>query len=211
MDAIAKLNLDYLLNSKYFVVDFENTGGSLWKGHKITGIGVCVVEPYQGKFKVIQKFSTLVNPEREISQFIENLIGIKTVEVNSDKYPTIDKVFSKLEKMSFNRIFTAHAVKADYNMFDYLYFQKYSKHYKVNGLDTLKLAKRILGIKKANIKHVSELFEINTGQHHEPDFDAYVAAVILMKSLKLLRKDPSLFEEFKLCFSEFKDLYQEKK
>ncbi len=198
-----KLDLDYFLKNKYFVIDFENTGGSLWKGHKITGVGVCIVEPDNPIFKITYKYSTLVNPEREISTFIENLIGIKADEVNTEKYPKIDDVFKKLETLQKkNLIFTAHAVRVDYNMYNYLYFQKYNQHLNTICMDTHKLAKKILNIKKANIAHVSELFNINTGMHHQPDFDAYVAAVILIRSLEELKQNSKLLEDFQSCISE---------
>ncbi|MBU1075861.1 MAG: hypothetical protein KKH98_01120 [Spirochaetes bacterium] len=199
------LGLDFFFNNEYFVIDFENTGGSLDKGHKITGVGVCIVQPQKNKFQVSQKFSTLVNPEREISTFIENLIGIKSDEVNNSNYPKIDEVFNTLEGLYGNtRIFAAHAVKVDYTMYDYLYFQKYKTHLKAVALDTLKLAKKILEIKKANIGRVAELFNINSGSHHQPDFDAYVASVILMESLAQLKKNHKLLDDFKECLSEFK-------
>lgn len=199
-----KIDMDYFLNSKYFVVDFENTGGSLKKGHKITGVGVCIVEPSKGKFIISEKYSTLVNPERNISKFIENLIGIKTKEVNNDKYPKIDSVFKNLEDMYKNDIiFTAHAVKVDYTMYDYLYFEKNNKHLDTIAMDTLKLSKKILEIEKANIGSVAELFEMNSGNHHQPDFDALVASKILIKSLEALKADNKLFEEFKNCYTHF--------
>ena len=55
----------------YSVVDIETTGHG-YKGQKITEISVFL---FDGQ-KVIDEFTSLVNPEQRIPHFITNLTGI---------------------------------------------------------------------------------------------------------------------------------------
>ncbi|MDD5066841.1 MAG: exonuclease domain-containing protein [bacterium] len=201
---IEAMDLDYFQKNAYFVVDFENTGGNLSDGHKITAVGLCIVQPRGEKMKITKKFSTLINPEREIPEFIEKLIGIKTSQVNNPRYPKVEKIFEKLEKMfNYDKIFVAHGTKFDYNMYNHLYLQKYRKNLHCVHVDTCKLAKKLFDINKANIGNMAELFELDFGRHHQPDFDAYVASQILIKSLRLLRRKPELLSDFRTSVSIF--------
>lgn len=198
MRSIESMDTAYFLKSEYFVIDFENTGGSLAEGHKITAVGICVVKPRRGRFRITRRFSTLVNPEREIPEFIEKLIGIKTAQVNSSRYPKIEKIFGKMEKLFNNdKIFVAHGGRFDYSMYNYLYFQKYKRNLFCVSMDTHKLAKRIFDIRRANIGNIAELFELTSGKQHEPDFDSFVASQVLMRALRLLERKPLLLADFK--------------
>ena len=55
----------------YTVVDIETTGNG-YKGSKITEISIFV---FDGK-KIVDEFTSLVNPESNIPAFITNLTGI---------------------------------------------------------------------------------------------------------------------------------------
>ena len=185
------------LPEKYFVIDFENTGGSLWYGHKITAYGICIVEKCGGVFKISETYRNYVNPGREIPRFIEELIGIKTEEVNIPEYLSIEDEFEKIEKiLTKDMIFTAHCVGVDYDMFNYLYYQKYGRHLEILGIDTCQFAKNIIGLKKCGIAAISEYYNFDCGKHHEPEFDAYVAAQVLIKSIELACSEQKLREVF---------------
>ena len=56
----------------YAIVDIETTGNG-YKGSKITEISIFI---HDGK-KVVNEFTSLVNPESTIPVFITNLTGIK--------------------------------------------------------------------------------------------------------------------------------------
>ena len=71
----------------YTVVDIETTGNG-YKGSKITEISIFV---FDGK-KVIDEFTSLVNPEQNIPAFITNLTGITNAMVrNAPKFFEIAK------------------------------------------------------------------------------------------------------------------------
>jgi DNA polymerase-3 subunit epsilon len=75
----------------YAVVDIETTGhGS--KGQKITEISALI---FDGK-KIVNEFTSLVNPEQNIPVFITNLTGITNAMVrNAPKFYEIAKKSSR--------------------------------------------------------------------------------------------------------------------
>lgn len=194
------------LPEKYFVIDFENTGGSINKGHKVTGVGVVVVEKINDEYKITKRFTTLVNPERSISPFVEKLVGIKSSEVNSDKYPKIEPVFDKLLNMFGNdKIFVAHGIGVDFKMFNYLYEQKFGNELKCLGLDTHKLAKKLLGCSKNSIGNLFNRYNFTNSRHHQPDFDAEVASCILIESLNKIDNENLDINNFIINLPKIKD------
>jgi DNA polymerase-3 subunit epsilon len=72
---------------RYTVVDIETTGNG-YKGSKITEISIFA---FDGKV-VLNEFTTLINPERNIPNFITNLTGITNAMVkNAPKFYEVAK------------------------------------------------------------------------------------------------------------------------
>mgnify|MGYP006143580479 CR=1 FL=1 len=61
-----------LREESFVVVDVETTGGSPWRGHRVTEVAAVRV---QGG-RIADTYSTLVNPERPIPSMITGLTGI---------------------------------------------------------------------------------------------------------------------------------------
>ncbi|EGI74742.1 DNA polymerase III epsilon subunit [Pseudoalteromonas distincta] len=94
-------------NRVYSVVDIETTGG-LKGGNRITEIGIVKVR----HGKVIDTWTSLVNPERHIPGFITSLTGISDSMVyNAPVFADIVKPL--LDKLA-GSIFVAHNVNFDY-------------------------------------------------------------------------------------------------
>ena len=94
----------------FVIVDVETTGGSP-KNSKITEIAMY---KFNGT-AVIDEFSTLVDPEMEIPEFIVRLTGITNAHVqNAPKFYEIAKQIIEFCK---DCIFVAHNVSFDYGMF----------------------------------------------------------------------------------------------
>jgi len=175
---------------RYFVIDFENTGGSLWKGHKITAYGICIVEKIYGVYKITNSYTNFINPDRKIPKYIEDLIGIKTDFVINGNFPYIENEFEIINNLfEDDMIFTAHCVGVDFGMFDYLYYQKFQTHRAAFTIDTCYLSKNILDLEFGSIGKIAEYYQFSCGKHHQPDFDAYVAAQILIKSIEICAND----------------------
>ena len=93
----------------YTVIDIETTGNGP-KGQKITEISIFL---FDGK-KVLDEYTTLVNPEQNIPPFITNLTGITNAMVRNA--PKFSEVARKVEEMTKDTIFVAHNVNFDYNI-----------------------------------------------------------------------------------------------
>src|SRR5882757_581953 len=93
----------------FAIVDIETTGGSPERGDKITEICILV---HDG-LTVVDKFSTLLNPERRIPQMISRMTGISDEMV--EKAPKFFEVAKKIVEMTEGNIFVAHNVNFDYS------------------------------------------------------------------------------------------------
>ena len=93
----------------YTVIDIETTGNGA-KGQKITEISIFV---FDGK-KVLDEYTTLVNPEQNIPAFITNLTGITNAMVRNA--PKFYEVAEKIAEITKDTIFVAHNVNFDYNI-----------------------------------------------------------------------------------------------
>ena len=92
---------------KFAIVDIETTG-SYAGAHGITEIAIIVHDTE----KVIETFSTLINPESNVSPFVTRLTGI-TNEMLRDA-PKFHEVAKQIWNMTENAIFVAHSVNFDY-------------------------------------------------------------------------------------------------
>ncbi len=92
---------------KYAIVDIETTGG-LYKRDKITEIAIVL---HDGA-KVLNQFSTLVNPERSIPPEITRITGITNAMVRDA--PKFYEVAKDIVELLEGAIFVAHNVRFDY-------------------------------------------------------------------------------------------------
>jgi DNA polymerase-3 subunit epsilon len=92
----------------YAIIDIETTGGSAVY-ERITEIAVFI---YDGE-KVIDQFTSLVNPERPIPYYITKLTGINDQMV--ERAPTFEQLAPKIDQITEGCFFVAHNVTFDYN------------------------------------------------------------------------------------------------
>ena len=93
----------------YAVVDIETTGNGP-KGQKITEISALI---FDGK-KIVNEFTSLVNPEQNIPAFITSLTGITNAMVRNA--PKFFEIAKKVAEITKDTIFVAHNVNFDYNI-----------------------------------------------------------------------------------------------
>ena len=87
----------------YSVVDIETTGNG-YKGQKITEISIFI---FDGE-KIIDEFTSLVNPEQKIPYFITNLTGITEAMVRTA--PKFYEIAKKVAEITKDTVFVAHNV-----------------------------------------------------------------------------------------------------
>lgn len=97
-----------MMKKEYAIVDIETTGGNA-SGSRITEIAIII---HDGA-NVIDRWETLVNPQKEIPITIFALTGINNEMVRDA--PIFDDIADKVFEMLNDRIFVAHNVNFDYS------------------------------------------------------------------------------------------------
>ncbi|MFS4416973.1 PolC-type DNA polymerase III [Maribacter sp. 2307ULW6-5] len=93
----------------YSIVDIETTGGGK-EGHRITEISIF---RFDGQ-RVVDEFTSLVNPQCPIPGFITGLTGIDDAMVR--RAPQLRDVAPKIMALTQDAVFVAHNVNFDYNI-----------------------------------------------------------------------------------------------
>ena len=169
-----------LLDDEFTVFDIETTGLSKERD-KITEIGAVKIKDG----KIIDKFSTFVNPQMPISEEITKLTGI-TDDMVKDA-PTINEVLPEFMKFFGDGILVAHNAS-----FDTGFIRRYAE---VCGLgeinntivDTLEIARSLLkDLKKHKLDMVCERLGVSLNGHHRAVNDAQATAEVFIKFLQML-------------------------
>jgi DNA polymerase-3 subunit epsilon len=156
----------------YVVVDVETTGGKQPQ-HRITEIGA--VKMINGE--IVDKWSSLINPQRHISSFITKLTGISNDMVKDA--PLFSEVADSLSQFMQNSVFVAHNVNFDYGFFKQEY-QRLDHHFVMPKLCTVReMRKQFPGLKSYSLGNLCETFDISLESHHRALCDAEAAAVLL--------------------------------
>ncbi|WP_050581765.1 MULTISPECIES: exonuclease domain-containing protein [unclassified Pseudoalteromonas] len=160
-------------NRIYSVVDIETTGG-LKGGNRITEIGLVKVQ----HGKVIDTWTSLVNPERHIPGFITSLTGISDSMVYNA--PVFAEVVKPLIDKLAGSIFVAHNVN-----FDYGFIKKECEmaghFFKMPKMCTVvESRKAFKGLKSYSLGNLSTHFNLNLTSHHRALADATATAELLL-------------------------------
>ena len=149
----------------YTVVDIETTGNG-YKGSKITEISIFV---FDGK-KIVDEFTSLVNPEQNIPPFITNLTGITNAMVRNA--PRFYEIAKKVEEITKDTIFVAHNVNFDYNIIQEE-FKNLGFDFKRKKLCTVRLSRKIIpGLNSYSLGNICTHENIPINGRHRAKGDA---------------------------------------
>ena len=166
----------------YAIVDIETTGGSS-RLERITEIAIFV---HDGT-RIIDEYTSLINPERNIPYFITSLTGI-TNEMVEDA-PKFFEVARKIVEMTEGKVFVAHNARFDYS-FIRQEFNMLGYNYKRPLLDTVALSRKLLpGHSSYSLGNLCKDLGIEISGRHRASGDA-MATVRLLELL--LEKDKTL-------------------
>lgn len=115
-------------------VDLETTGATA-TADRITEVGIVTVDA-----DGVREWSTLVNPETRISEFITQLTGITNTMVEGA--PTFDAVADEVLEQLRGRTFIAHNARFDYGFLKNE-FARLGKDFRANVLCTVKLSRAL--------------------------------------------------------------------
>lgn len=158
-------------NTEYAIVDIETTGGNA-SGSRITEIAIII---HDGK-NVIDRYETLVNPEKEIPLSIFGLTGINNEMVANA--PIFDDISEKVLEMLTDRIFVAHNVNFDYSFVRHQLEQAGFK-WTARKLCTVRAARKIKpGLGSYSLGNLCNSLNICLENRHRAGGDADATAIL---------------------------------
>lgn len=162
------------MNERYAIIDIESTGGLVGRD-RITEIGIVLME----EGKVVDTYSTLVNPERSIPEFVSRITGITDEMVASA--PKFYEVARDVVEWTEGAYFVAHNVDFDYR-FIRAEFEALGYTFTRRKLCTVKLTRKFFpGLKSYSLGKLIKHFNIRVNSRHRALDDAIAAAELFKK------------------------------
>lgn len=156
----------------YAVIDVETTGLSS-KTEKITEIAIYI---HNGE-RIVEEFSTLINPETKIPFHITRLTGINNQMVKDA--PKFYEIAKKIIEITEGKIFVGHNVSFDYN-FIKSEFKSLGYDFSRKTLCTVKLARKLIpGKKSYGLGNLCKELGIKVQNRHRAPGDALATSKIL--------------------------------
>jgi DNA polymerase-3 subunit epsilon len=157
----------------YVVVDVETTGGS-GEHHRVTEIGA--VKVVNGE--VVDRFQTLLNPQRTIPPNIIRLTGITPDMVAGA--PCFADIADDFQEFMKDAIFVAHNVEFDYGFIAREY-ARLGRPFRYPKLCTCASMRKLYpGHRSYSLAALCAQFDISLQQHHRALCDAKAAAELLL-------------------------------
>ncbi|HOZ15445.1 MAG TPA: 3'-5' exonuclease [Tenuifilaceae bacterium] len=156
----------------YAVVDIETSGGRA-QVDKITEIAIYI---HDGE-KIVDEFSTLINPEVYIPSFITRLTGI-----NNDMVATAPKFYEVAKKivlMTEGCLFVAHNAPFDYR-FIQEEFKRLGYNYQRQTMCTVRMSRKIIpGMGSYSLGNLCQNLGITINNRHRAAGDALATTKLL--------------------------------
>ncbi|MFT3796013.1 exonuclease domain-containing protein [Flavobacterium sp.] len=163
--------------NQYAIVDIETTGGNA-SGSRITEIAIII---HDGQ-KIIDRFETLVNPEKEIPVPIFALTGINNEMVRHA--PIFDDIAEQVHGLLNERIFVAHNVNFDYSFVRHQLEQAGFK-WTARKLCTVRAARKIKpGLASYSLGNLCRSLDIPLENRHRAGGDAEATAVLFSRLME---------------------------
>ncbi|HTE32276.1 MAG TPA: exonuclease domain-containing protein [Chryseolinea sp.] len=161
----------------YAIVDIETTGGYAEK-HRITEVAIY---NHDG-IKVTDTFHSLINPGRNIPQFITGLTGITTEMVFNS--PSFEEIADEILKRLQGKIFVAHNAHFDYSFLK-KEFEQIGINLQTKKLCTVRLSRKIIpGLRSYSLGSLAESLGIEITNRHRAGGDAAATVRIFDQLLK---------------------------
>lgn len=176
---------------KFAIIDLETTGGTAVR-ERITEIAIAI---HDGE-KVLETFSTLVNPERSIPYSITQITGI-TDEMVRDA-PKFYEIAKKVVELTEGCIFVAHNVRFDYS-FIQEEFRRLGYSYVRKQLCTVKMARQAMpGFRSYSLGNLIDQLGIQVENRHRALDDTLATVKVFEKIIAIENGTGSMQERVNL-------------
>lgn len=160
----------------FAIVDIETTGGNFHKD-RIIEIAVVIHDGH----KIVDEYTTLVNPGQHIIPFIVNLTGINNEMVRHA--PDFSAVAEKIYEITHDKIFVAHNAKFDYGFLK-AEFRRANLNFRCKQLCTVEMSRKVFpGMRSYSLGNLCHDLNISINGRHRAYGDAAATASLLEKML----------------------------
>ena len=149
----------------YSIIDIESNGA----GYRKECIIDIAIYRYDGQ-KIIDQFISLVNPESDITPFVQKLTNITPRMVKTA--PKFHEIAKRIVEITANTTLVGHNIDFDYRMLRQS-FQRLGYDFKISTLDTIPLAKKLIPDEVSySLGKLVKSLGIPLTNHHRADGDA---------------------------------------
>lgn len=168
---------DDLASLPYAVVDVETTGTRAG-GDRVTEFAAIVVE----NGAIVERFETLVNPQRPIPPWISALTHI-TWDMVKDA-PTFHDICDEVLRVLGGRVFVAHNAAFDWRFVSAEVQRATGQRLEGRTLCTVRLARRLLPqLRSRKLDNLAVFYDVEIPARHRAGGDAIATARILLRLL----------------------------
>jgi len=166
-----------MIKQEYAIVDIETTGGNA-SHSRMTEIAI-IIHDGSG---IINRWETLINPQKEIPVAIFALTGINNEMVKNA--PIFDDVSEKILEMLTGRIFVAHNVNFDYSFVRHQLAES-GFTWTAKKLCTVRAARKIRpGLRSYSLGKLCHSLDIVLENRHRAGGDADATAILFSRLLE---------------------------
>jgi len=163
--------------TEYAIVDIETTGGNAGNS-RITEVAIIIHDGIQ----ILERYETLVNPQKDIPFSIFALTGINNEMVASA--PIFDDVAETIATLLTDRVFVAHNVNFDYSFIRHQLEESGFK-WTARKLCTVRASRKIRpGFPSYSLGNLCRSLEIPLENRHRAGGDADATALLFSKLLE---------------------------
>ncbi|MBK1894929.1 3'-5' exonuclease [Chryseobacterium paridis] len=149
----------------YSIIDIESNGA----GYRKECIIDIAIYRYDGQ-KIVDQFISLVNPESDITPFVQKLTSITPKMVKTA--PKFHEIAKRVIEITQNTTLVGHNIDFDYRMLRQS-FKGLGYDFKINTLDTIPLAKKLIPDEASySLGKLVKSLGIPLTNHHRADGDA---------------------------------------
>ena len=170
----------------YTIIDIESNGAPFRK-ESIIEIAIYRFDGHE----ITDQFISLVNPEAEITSFVQKLTGISQKMVITA--PKFHEIAKRVVEITRDSVLVGHNIDFDYRMLRQS-FKRLGYDFKINTLDTIPLAKKLIPDEKSySLSKLCKSIGIPLSEAHRASGDAR-ATLDLLKLLIIKDKDNEIIQ-----------------
>ncbi|WP_079479984.1 ATP-dependent DNA helicase DinG [Halobacillus salinus] len=170
----------------FAIVDLETTGNAASKGDRIIEIGIVLI---QEDGNVIDEFSSLVYPERDIPPFISSLTGIEEEDVLDA--PLFSEIVEEVYSIVKNSCIVAHNIEFDLGFLNHELERAGYPSIHNQIIDTVELSRIMLPMSPSfKLGQLSERLGMGHDRPHRALSDAQATSDLLLYLMERLKQLP---------------------